>query len=102
MSHFIDLVVAAAKPATGTSSGTTAVNAVLTQVRNVVSPILLIVIGFAGLRFIFNHKIMEAIIFFVMAIFVAIVWFNPAIVANIGDGIGSATGIGGDSYTSGN
>ena len=91
MSHIIDFVL-------GAANATSAVNGVLTAVRNIVSPILLIVIGFAGLRFVFNHKIMEAIIFLVMAIFVAVIWFNPAIVANIGDGLGNATGVGGTSY----
>lgn len=67
-----------------------------TGIRNFVGPILMLVIGIVAITFLFRREMTQFMIFIVIAIVVAILFYAPDVIANLGQNINNETGLGGN------
>lgn len=56
-------------------------------VRNFVGPILMLVMGIVAITFLFRREMTQFIIFIVIAIVVAIIFYAPDVISNIGQDV---------------
>lgn len=70
------------------ASGTDIANGI----RNFVGPILMLVMGIVAITFLFRREMTQFIIFLVIAIVVAIIFYAPDIIANIGKDVSKEVG----------
>lgn len=56
---------------------------IVTAVQSYVGPIFLLIVGIVALTFLFRREIMQFVIFLVIAIVVAILFYAPGIVKSI-------------------
>lgn len=64
-------------------------------IRNFVGPILMLVMGIVAITFLFRREMTQFIIFLVIAIVVAIIFYAPDIISNIGKDVSKELGEGG-------
>lgn len=74
----------------GATGGTLA-----TGIRNFIGPILLLVMGIVSITFLFRREMTQFLIFLVIAIVVAIIFYAPDVIKNIAKGVEKGTGTGG-------
>lgn len=60
-------------------------------IRNFVGPILMLVMGIVSITFLFRREMTQFIIFLVIAIVVAIIFYAPSIIENIGKDVSKET-----------
>lgn len=77
-----DFILAAANPGDGIAKG----------IRNFVGPLLLLVMGIVSITFLFRREMTQFLIFLVIAIVVAIVFYAPDVIKNIAKGVEQNTG----------
>lgn len=61
-------------------------------IRNFVGPILLLVMGIVAITFLFRREMTQFVIFLVIAIVVAIIFYAPDVIKNIAKGVEGGTG----------
>lgn len=66
-----------------------------TGIRNFIGPILMLVIGIVAITFLFRREMTQFMIFIVIAIVVAILFYAPDVIANLGQNINDETGLNG-------
>ncbi len=66
-----------------------------TGIRNFVGPILMLVIGIVAITFLFRREMTQFMIFIVIAVVVAILFYAPDVIANLGKNINDETGLDG-------
>lgn len=66
-----------------------------TGIRNFVGPILMLVIGIVAITFLFRREMTQFLIFIVIAVVVAILFYAPDVIANLGRNINDETGLDG-------
>lgn len=66
-----------------------------TGIRNFVGPILMLVIGIVAITFLFRREMTQFMIFIVIAVVVAILFYAPDVIANLGRNINDETGLDG-------
>lgn len=66
---------------------------IVKTVQAYVGPILLLIIGIVALNFLFRREIMQFVIFLVIAIVVAILFYAPGIVKSIAQQFTGETGL---------
>ena len=65
---------------------------IVTAVQAYVGPILLLIIGVVALTFLFKREIMQFVIFIIIAILVAILFYAPGVVKSIAQAFTGETG----------
>lgn len=70
-------------------------NSLADGIRNFIGPILLLVMGIVSITFLFRREMTQFLIFLVIAIVVAIVFYAPDVIKNIAKGVEKSTGTGG-------
>lgn len=65
-------------------------------IRGFVGPILMLVIGIVAITFLFRREMTQFMIFIVIAIVVAILFYAPDVIANLGRNINEETGLNGN------
>ena len=66
-----------------------------TGIKNFIGPILMLVIRIVAITFLFRREITQFMIFIVIAIVVAILFYAPDVIANLGRNINDETGLNG-------
>lgn len=84
LSFVNDFVLAA------TSGGTLA-----DGIRNFIGPILMLIMGVVAITFLFRREMTQFVIFLVIAIIVAIIFYAPDVIKNIAQGVEDEAGTGG-------
>lgn len=64
-------------------------------IRDFVGPILMLVIGIVAITFLFRREMTQFMIFIVIAVVVAILFYAPDVIANLGKNINQETGLDG-------
>lgn len=64
-------------------------------IRDFIGPILLLVMGIVAITFLFRREMTQFLIFLVIAIVVAIIFYAPDAIKNIAKGVEKGTGTGG-------
>lgn len=77
-----DFIIAAANPGDGIAKG----------IRNFIGPLLLLVMGIVAITFLFRREMTQFLIFLVIAIVVAIIFYAPDAIKNIAKGVEQNTG----------
>lgn len=70
-------------------------NSLATGIRNFIGPILMLVMGIVAITFLFRREMTQFIIFLVIAIVVAIIFYAPDVIKSIAQGVEKGTGTGG-------
>lgn len=65
-------------------------------IRNFVGPILMLVMGIVAITFLFRREMTQFIIFLVIAIVVAIIFYAPGLIEDIGKNVNEE--VGGDGW----
>lgn len=63
-------------------------------VRNFVGPILMLVMGIVAITFLFRREMTQFIIFIVIAIVVAIIFYSPDVISNLGQDVSKEADLG--------
>lgn len=66
---------------------------IVQTVQAYVGPILLLLIGIVALTFLFKREVMQFVIFLIIAILVAVLFYSPGIVKAIADAFTNSTGL---------
>lgn len=66
-----------------------------TGIRNFVGPILMLVMGIVAITFLFRREMTQFVIFLVIAIVVAIIFYAPDFITNIAKGVNTESGVNG-------
>lgn len=66
-----------------------------TGIRNFIGPILLLIISIVAITFLFKREMTQFVIFVVIAIVVALLFYAPTVVKNLAQSANTATGQGG-------
>lgn len=61
-------------------------------IRNFIGPILMLVMGIVAITFLFKREMTQFIIFLVIAIVVAIIFYGPGLIVSIGQGVNKEVG----------
>lgn len=61
-------------------------------IRDFVGPILMLVMGIVAITFLFRREMTQFIIFLVIAVVVAIIFYSPDLVQNIGKDVDKSVG----------
>lgn len=70
-------------------------NSLANGIRNFVGPILMLVMGIVAITFLFRREMTQFIIFLVIAIVVAIIFYAPDVIKSIAQGVEKGTGTSG-------
>lgn len=70
-------------------------NSLADGIRNFIGPILLLVMGIVAITFLFRREMTQFLIFLVISIVVAIIFYAPDVIKNIARGVEKGTGTGG-------
>lgn len=69
-------------------------NSLAEGVRNFVGPILMLVMGIVAITFLFRREMTQFIIFIVIAIVVAIIFYSPDVISNLGQDVSKEADLG--------
>lgn len=64
-------------------------------IRNFIGPILMLIMGVVAITFLFRREMTQFVIFLVIAIIVAIIFYAPDVIKNIAQGVEDEAGTGG-------
>lgn len=66
-----------------------------TGIRNFVGPLLMLTMGLVAMTFLFKREMTQFMIFLVIAILVAIIFYAPDIIKNLAQSVNTSSGNGG-------
>ncbi|MGP4993714.1 hypothetical protein [Glutamicibacter ardleyensis] len=72
--------------------GATSGDGLAKGIRNFIGPILLLVMGIVSITFLFRREMTQFLIFLVISIVVAIIFYAPDVIKNIAQGVEKGTG----------
>lgn len=72
---------------------------IVKAVQSYVGPIFLLIVGIVALNFLFRREIMQFVIFLIIAIVVAILFYAPGVVKSIAQQFTGETGVGTEGAT---
>lgn len=70
-------------------------NSLANGIRNFLGPILMLIMGIVAITFLFRREMTQFVIFLVIAIVVAIIFYAPNVIKNIAQGVEKGAGTGG-------
>lgn len=66
-----------------------------TGIRNFIGPLLMLTMGLVAMTFLFKREMTQFMIFLVIAILVAIIFYAPDIIKNLAQSVNTSSGNGG-------
>ena len=68
-------------------------NSIATGIRNFIGPILMLIMGCVSIVFLFQRQMTQFVIFLVIAVVVAIIFYAPGIITNLGKSVNDSSGV---------